>query len=63
MKEYVQEYKANLKLYTVKDLAAILEVTERTIMNYIAQGKLKGAKIGGKWKVSEEALTNYLNGN
>ena len=52
-----------VKMYSVKDMAVILEVTQRTIFTYIKEGKLKGAvKIGGKWKISEENLRDFLQG-
>jgi predicted transcriptional regulator len=39
-----------IKMYTLKDLAAQLNVTERTMHNYIKNGKLKGQKIVGKYQ-------------
>ena len=52
-----------VKMYSVKDMAVIMEVSERTIFNYIKEGKLKGAvKIGGRWKISEENLRDFLQG-
>lgn len=52
----------DIKLYTLHDLQPILGVTYRTLQNYIKDGKLKGAKIGGKWRVTEENLRKFLNG-
>ena len=49
-------------MYTLKDLAKILNLTERTMHNYIKSGKLKGQKIGGKWQISETNLTKLLKG-
>lgn len=51
-----------IKMYTLKDLAAQLKVTERTMHTYIKNGKLKGQKIGGKWQISQTNLENFLNG-
>lgn len=51
-----------MKMYTLRDLAKILNLTERTMHNYIKSGKLKGQKIGGKWQISETNLTKFLNG-
>ena len=51
-----------IKMYTLKDLAAQLKVTERTMHNYIKNGKLKGQKIGGRWQISESNLHKFLNG-
>lgn len=52
----------NFKLYTKKEVAEILGITERTVWNYIKAGKIKASKIGGKWKVTEENLKKYVNG-
>ena len=51
-----------LKLYTLQELEKLLEVTTRTLLQYIKDGKLKAVKIGGKWKVSEANLQNFING-
>ena len=51
-----------LRLYTLTELEPILGVTHRTLQTYIKDGRLKGVKIGGKWKVSEETLRKFVNG-
>jgi len=51
-----------LKLYSLQELAKLLEVSERTMHNYIKAGKIKGVKIGGKWKFTEENLKKFING-
>lgn len=49
-------------LYTLTELESVLGVTHRTLQSYIKDGRLKGVKIGGKWKVSEENLKKFING-
>ena len=51
-----------LTLYTLTELERVLGVTHRTLQSYIKDGRLKGVKIGGKWKVSEENLKKFING-
>ena len=51
-----------IRLYTLTELEPILGVTHRTLQTYIKDGRLKGVKIGGKWKVSEETLRRFING-
>lgn len=51
-----------IRLYTLTDLEPILGVTHRTLQAYVKAGRLKAVKIGGKWKVSEEILRNFVNG-
>lgn len=51
-----------LTLYTLTELESVLGVTHRTLQSYIKDERLKGVKIGGKWKVSEENLKKFING-
>ncbi|HHY69020.1 MAG TPA: helix-turn-helix domain-containing protein [Firmicutes bacterium] len=44
------------KLYTVKDVALMTGLTERTIRNYIKNGKLQGKKIGAQWRFTEDDI-------
>lgn len=50
------------RLYTLTEIEPILGVSHRTLLDYIAKKKIKGVKIGGKWKVSEENLRKFING-
>jgi len=50
----------NLKVYKVNDLIDILGVTRVTIIKYIKKGRIKGFKIGNSWRVTEEALLNFI---
>ena len=52
-----------LKLYTLTELEPILGVTHRTLLTYMNEGRLKGTKIGGKWKVSAKNLKSFINGD
>ena len=51
-----------LKVYSLTEIEPILGVTHRTLLTYVKDGRLKGVKIGGKWKVSEENLRKFING-
>lgn len=51
-----------LRLYTLSELEPILGVTHRTLLTYVKTGRIKAALIGGKWKVSEENLAKFING-
>lgn len=48
------------KIYTIGELTQLLQVTQRTIYNYIKSGKLKAVKMGKYWRVTEEELKNFL---
>jgi len=48
------------KLFTVEDIANMTSLTTRTIRNYLKDGILKGRKIGGQWRFTEEDIKNFM---
>lgn len=48
------------QLYTVKDIAEQLGVSERSVREAIKRGELPGKKICGKWVTSAEALNAFI---
>ena len=50
------------KLFTLKETAKILRVSERTIMRYLKSGKLKASKLG-QWRIGESDLDEFLKEN
>lgn len=48
------------KLLTIKEVAEILRVSERSVNRYIEAGKLKASKIG-QWRISKKDLEDFLN--
>ena len=50
---------ANEKLLTLKEVAKVLRVSERSVFRYIHGGKLKATKIG-YWRISEADLKEFL---
>lgn len=61
--EIIADRQFAVVMYDLKETASILGVTTRTVLNYIYEDKLKGQKIGGKWKISKENLEKFCNGN
>lgn len=56
----------DLKIYTVKEVAKILKVTDRTVREYITKKKpnpLKATKIGTKYVITEENLKEFISSN
>ena len=47
------------KFYTKKETAAILGLNPKTIERYLLSGKLKGARLGKAWKISEEDIQAF----
>lgn len=62
-KTAVQDRPINFKVYTLKETANILGVAERTLLDYLKKGRIKGQKIGGHWKISENNLQSFIDGD
>ena len=52
----------DMTLYTVADLADMLEVSDSTITKYIRDGMFRAKKIGRKWYVSDQSIQDYFRG-
>ena len=50
-------------MLTVAEMANELNVTTRTIRNYLAEGKLEGVKVGGQWRFEKKELYKFLGVN
>lgn len=51
----------SLALYTVEELSETLEIQERTLREYLREGRLKGRKLARRWYVSEDNIREYFN--
>ena len=51
---------AELTTYTLVEVAEILKVTRRTVYNYVKDGKIPATKVGHQWRVTEQALKEFL---
>jgi hypothetical protein len=47
-------------MFRLKDLMMMFDIPERTIRRHIKIGLLKGKKVGGSWRFSEEDIRRYL---
>jgi excisionase family DNA binding protein len=48
------------RLYTIKEVAEYLRLSDKTIRRYLESGRLKGERHGrGPWRISEAALEAY----
>lgn len=52
-----------LKVYTLKQVADLLQVSKQTIYNYITAGKLQAIKTGKEYRVTNEQLEAFINAN
>ena len=48
------------KLLTLYEVANILNVHYRTVLNWIKEDRLKANKLGRVWRVSEEELEKFI---
>ena len=48
------------KVYTLEEVMEILQVSRRTIYNYIKADQIKAIKVGREWRVTEKALAAFL---
>lgn len=62
MTNAVQDRTFDTVLYTVKETAAILGCTPRTIMTYIKEQRIPAVKIAGKWRITKDNLEAFING-
>jgi len=49
------------KLYTVNEVAIVLNVTSNTVRLWLNKGMLKGIKISNGWRISETDLKAFTN--
>ena len=51
---------SELEAYTLKQAAAALQVTTRTIRNWIKDGKIQAFKLGIAWRIRREEVARLL---
>lgn len=49
----------DIEVYTLKEIEDLLQVTRRTLYNWIKGGKLRAFRIGKEWRVTKEALEEF----
>jgi excisionase family DNA binding protein len=52
----------DLETMTVEEVATELKVRNETIYKYRKSGRLKGVRIGRRWRFSRENIRKFLNG-
>ena len=50
----------DLKIFTLDKVSRELGVTKPTLRKYIIDGKLAAQKVGGRWLISEEAISEFF---
>jgi excisionase family DNA binding protein len=49
-----------VKLYTVDEVAELLQINRLTVLKYIKQGRLTAARIGRPYMITEDGLREFL---
>lgn len=49
-----------VKAYTTEEALEILKVTQRTLYRYIKAGQIKAIKLGREYRITGEALKDFL---
>jgi excisionase family DNA binding protein len=50
----------DLKIFTLDEVSKALGVTKFTLRKYIKEGKLSAQKVGGRWLISQEAISQFF---
>ena len=59
----MRKRKINLNEYQILDLlevAQVLKISKKTAGALLADGELEGRKVGREWRVSSEAIKEYM---
>jgi len=49
-----------INVYSVKQVAVILSVSEKTVYRILASGELKGFRVGKLYRIAKESIEGYL---
>lgn len=50
----------NYKYLTLQEVSEIVNITRRTLYNYIKAGKLEAVKVGKEWRVTPQEVERFL---
>lgn len=51
------------KILTVRQAAELLQASEETVRDWLRRGRIPGRRVGRSWRISEEALLDWLGAN
>ncbi len=63
MKNFEEPTFTPSRILTVPQAAEQLQVSERTVYEWLRDGKLPGRKIGKVWRLSADAINDFLRGD
>ncbi len=50
----------NLEVLTIRELAELLKINEKTAYKLAADGKIPGFKVGGSWRFERQEIANWI---
>lgn len=50
----------DIDVYTLEELTTLLQVTRRSLYNWIKDGKLKAFRVGRQWRVTKQSLKEFM---
>lgn len=50
----------NLEVLTIRELAELLKINEKTAYKLAADGKVPGFKVGGSWRFERQEIANWI---
>jgi len=53
----------DITVYNVKELSELIGISQMTIREYIKQGKLRAKKVANEWRITGDALRDFLSAN
>lgn len=56
----IAELQKRVQFYSLAEIAPIIGVSYRTLQRWIKAGKLPAKKVGGRWKITEKSLFEWL---
>jgi excisionase family DNA binding protein len=48
------------QMYSVKEIAIMLGLSERTIFRLMKAGKIQAVRIGGQWRIPRSEVEKYI---
>ena len=52
--------KTQERLFTIPEVGAVLQVSEKTVRRWIASGELPAAKLGSQWRIRPRDLEDFV---
>lgn len=50
----------DIKVFTTEEAMEVLKVTKRTLYRYIKAGQIKAVRLGREYRITEDALRDFL---